>query len=68
MYREYSLLQWKRFVERNQRGVEITGNRGTYNRLIGSSELIKMIQYHLSSNVLTLNILKHPEEIYKAIK
>ena len=52
MYRSSSneINEWK-----------IIGIRDIYNRLIGSSELTK-IQYHLSSNVLTFNILKHPEE------
>ena len=33
-----------------------------YNRIIERSELIQMVEYILSSSVLTLNVLKHPKE------
>ena len=36
--------------------------RDSYNLFIASSVLIRMVQYILSSSVLTLNILKHPKE------
>ena len=46
----------------NQQDWKISQIRDIYNDLIESSELIQMVQYILSSNVLTLNILKHPKE------
>ena len=46
----------------NQQDWKIPQIRDIYNGLIESSELLQMVQYILSSSVLTLNILKHPKE------
>ena len=47
----------------NQQEWKISQIRNIYNGLIASSEWLQMVQYILSSTVLTLIILKHPKEI-----
>ena len=42
--------------------LNLTQSLKSYNSFLKSSELVQMVQYILSSSVLTLNILKHPKE------
>ena len=46
----------------NQQEWQLTQITEIYNGLIKSSELMQMVEYILSSSVLTLSILKHPKE------
>ena len=46
----------------NQHEWKLTQIKDIYNGLLEGSELIQMIQYILSSSVLTLNTLNHPKE------
>ena len=55
------LLWYTRYIG-NQQDWKISQIRDIYNYEIESSDLIQMVQYILSSSVLTLNILKHPKE------
>ena len=63
VHQEWKLTQIEKNYERlRSERSQIRNMLDIYNSLIENSELIQMVQYILSSSVLTFNILKLPEE------
>ena len=61
-HQEWKLTRNENSFERVIKFLQIQDILDIYNRLIENSEIIQMLQYILSSSVLTLNTLNQPKE------